>query len=199
MGQVFFTEQLAAEYRDLWDKMVVRATKIPAADKIVDVIAANRERYQKVEAKTEVPWFFIAVVHSLEGSLSFKTHLHNGDSLKSRTVHVPKGRPVTGSPPFAWEDSAVDAVRCENLHYWTNWTLEGVLYKLEAFNGFGYRNCHPGVRSPYLWSFSNQYSQGKYVADGEWSDSAVSDQCGAAVLLRRMLDRKLFEFAAKPK
>ena len=36
------------------------------------------------------------------------------------------------------------------------------------------------------------------MADGTWSDSAVSGQCGAAALLRRMAERKLFAFADQP-
>src|SRR5262249_24093908 len=66
--------------------------------------------------------------------------------------------------------------------------LAGTLYKLEEYNGFGYRLYHPDVLTPYLWSFSNQYSGGKYVADGTWSPTAKSKQCGAAVLLRRMAE-----------
>jgi hypothetical protein len=45
------------------------------------------------------------------------------------------------------------------------------------------------VKSPYLWSFSNQYTQGKYIADGTWSDTAVSRQCGAAVVIKRLEQR----------
>ena len=61
-----------------------------------------------------------------------------------------------------------------------------MLYKLEAYNGWGYRDHHPDVNSPYLWSFSNHYKSGKYVADGTFSATAVSAQCGAAVLLKRL-------------
>jgi hypothetical protein len=53
---------------------------------------------------------------------------------------------------------------------------------------------HSHVLSPYLWSFSNQYSSGKYVADGRWSDTAVSKQAGAAVLLRRMAEKGAIKF-----
>ena len=45
------------------------------------------------------------------------------------------------------------------------------------------------INTPYLWSYSNNYTSGKYIADGIWSDSAVSRQCGAAVLLRRMAEK----------
>jgi hypothetical protein len=88
----------------------------------------------------------------------------------------------------------------QGLDRWQDWSLAGVLYRLEAYNGFGYRKHHPEVRTPYLWSFSQHYGAGKYVQDGVWSPTAVSQQCGAAVLLRGLVDRKqvgAFEAAAK--
>ena len=36
--------------------------------------------------------------------------------------------------------------------------------------------------SPYLWSFSHHYQHGKFIADGQYSDTAVDAQCGAAPL-----------------
>jgi lysozyme family protein len=62
-----------------------------------------------------------------------------------------------------------------------------MLYLLEAYNGFGYRPR--GVPTPYLWSFSNLYRSGKYVADGKFDRNAVSKQCGAAVMLRVLQER----------
>jgi len=45
------------------------------------------------------------------------------------------------------------------------------------------------VKSPYLWSYSNLYTSGKYVGDGQWSETAVSRQCGAMVLLKRLQEK----------
>jgi lysozyme family protein len=53
---------------------------------------------------------------------------------------------------------------------------------------------HPEVKSPYLWSFSNHYTKGKYVADGHFDSNAVSQQCGGMVLLKRMEQRGLISF-----
>jgi lysozyme family protein len=39
-----------------------------------------------------------------------------------------------------------------------------------------------------LWSFSNQYERGKFVADGKFSSTAKSQQCGAAVMLKLLAD-----------
>jgi lysozyme family protein len=45
------------------------------------------------------------------------------------------------------------------------------------------------VLSPYLWSGSQHYTSGKFVADGTFDPDAVSKQSGAAVILRRMVDQ----------
>jgi lysozyme family protein len=126
----------------------------------------------------------IALIHSLEASLNFTTHLHNGDPLTARTIHVPKGHPKTGTPPFKWEDSALDALSLAGFDEHTDWSLPGILFAFEAYNGWGYRQYHPSVLSPYLWSYSNHYTKGKYVADGHFDPDVKSDQCGAAVLLK---------------
>src|SRR5439155_371250 len=128
----------------------------------------------------------VAVIHSMEAGGDFTRHLHNGDPLTARTTHVPAGRPRTGKPPFTWEASAIDALTYQGFGNWKDWSVPGTLYKLEGYNGFGYRDHHPQVLSPYLWSFSNHYARGKYVADGRFSQTAVSQQCGAAVLLKRL-------------
>ncbi|MFL5807911.1 MAG: hypothetical protein ACJ749_00240, partial [Flavisolibacter sp.] len=119
----------------------------------------------------------------------FTTHLHNGDPLTKRTTHVPKGLPKNGNPPFAWADSAEDALRLKSLDTWSDWTVPGVLFQMERYNGFGYRPR--GIHSPYLWSFSNHYSKGKFTADGLFDSTAVSKQIGAAVLLRRMSEKQV--------
>lgn len=188
--------QLRPEYQKLWDTMVIRPGNVKAVDAVVSKIVAGRARYGIAAEKAGVPWGFIAVVHQLEGSGNWNTHLHNGDSLRARTVNVPKGRPIKGSPPFTWEDSAADALAQKGLGKATDWTIPGTLYQLERYNGWGYRLYHPETLSPYLWSFSTHYARGKYVADGKWSSTAVSQQIGAAVLLKRMHELKLITFEA---
>ena len=198
MAGVSYTPALQAEYLDLFTGCVVVPKRAALVDKLVDGLEANKGRYKTVGDGLGIPWFFIAVIHNMESSQSFKGHLHNGDPLTARTVQVPAGRPKTGNPPFAWEDSATDALTLRKLNQMPDRSLPRLLYELEGYNGWGYRIWHPHVKSPYLWSFSNQYVSGKYVADGTWSDSAVSQQCGAAVLLRRMAERKIIEFEDQP-
>lgn len=182
---ITLTTKLSNEYQDLFASAVVNPAKQSAVKVMQDKITANRSRYEEVEQSTKVPWFVVATIHSLEGSLNFKTHLHNGDPLTARTVHVPKGRPL-GTPPFTWEESAIDALQFDGLTTVTKWTLPMILFKLEGFNGFGYRTRHPEVLTPYLWSFTNHYQKGKFVADGKFDPNAVSKQCGGAAILKAL-------------
>jgi lysozyme family protein len=182
---IVLTPKLKKEYQDLFASAVVKPGKTAAVKVITDKIIANRARYEAVEAATTVPWYVVASIHSLEGSLNFKTHLHNGDPLTAKTVHVPKGRPP-GTPPFKWEASAIDAIKFDGLSSVPNWTLPVILFRLEGFNGFGYRTRHPEVLTPYLWSFTDKYVKGKFVADGKFDANAVSQQCGAAAILKAL-------------
>lgn len=178
-----------ADYVARWAACEVRADKIAAADRIVDRIMAIRDRYATVIEQTGVPWWFLGAVHSLESDLSFSRHIHNGDPLTGRTYSGPEGRPPTGEPPFTWNESALDSMQYQGLTRWTDWSVAGALYQLERYNGMGYRRI--GIPSPYLWSFTNQYTRGKYVSDGVYDPNAVSQQCGGAAIWKRMIARGL--------
>lgn len=186
------TPALADEYQQLFDTCTLRPQSQAEVAAVLRQIERDQPRYQAVAAPLGAPWAVVALLHQMEASGDFSRHLHNGDPLAARTVQVPAGRPKQGTPPFTWEASAEDALRLKNLDRWQDWSLPGTLYKLEGYNGWGYRQYHPEVLTPYLWSGSNHYQSGKYVADGRWSDSAVSRQIGAAALLRRMAETGLY-------
>jgi len=198
MATINLSTALRVEYETLFNSCIIRHDRVSAVNEIIGKLQANTDRYKKVGDPMDIPWGFIAVIHNMEASQNFNCHLHNGDPLTSRTKQVPAGRPKTGQPPFTWEVSAADALSIKGLGSQTDWSLSGTLYQLERYNGFGYRQYHPHVKSPYLWSYSNHYTSGKYVADGTWSDSAVSKQCGSAVLMRRMAEKGLIEFRDQP-
>jgi len=193
------TGALRAEYQQLFDTCQIRPERQAEVEACAERALAQQTRYDSVARPLGMPWYVLAVIHSLEASARFDTHLHNGDPLAARTVHVPSGRPSTGAPPFGWEASADDALRLARYDRWDDWSVPGILYKWESYNGWGYRNAHPEVKSPYLWSYTSHYLRGKYVGDGTFSDSAVSKQVGAAALLRRLAERgALAEAVATP-
>jgi len=190
-------KSLKSDYDLLFASCLIRPAKAAAVDQIVDRIRANRSRYEEAGNPRGVPWYVVGMIHMMESSGDFSKHLHNGDPLTARTVQVPAGRPAKGTPPFSWEESAADALDAKGFGSWTDWTVAGTLFKLESYNGFGYRDNHPEVKSPYLWSFSNHYSKGKYVADRKFDPNAVSAQCGVAVVLRRLKQLKLSDGVLK--
>ena len=192
------TRALREEYDRLFATCRIRPQRVAAVDRVVDSIVSARPRYAGLETALGPPWYFTAAIHSLESGSRFDRHLHNGDPLTRRTTHVPAGRPARGTPPFTWEASAQDALELKGLDRWEDWSVGGVLFKAEQYNGWGYRQFHPTVLSPYLWSFSLHYDKGKYVADGQFDPDAVSLQSGTAVLLRRMVDRGLIPAWAEP-
>lgn len=143
-------------------------------------------RMDEVSAKTGVPKAFIALSMLRESDLNWGCHLHNGDSLQSRTHNVPAGRPPVGSPPFDWATSAVDALIYEGYNQITDWGIERVLYCEEQYNGWGYWNM--GRPSAYIWSYSDQYVSGKYTSDNHYEAGVVDNQLGVAVVLKRMIE-----------
>jgi lysozyme family protein len=178
---------LKAEYGRLFQEAAVRDEHAETVDWHFKMIRKYRERYEKVATVTSVPWYFIAAIHGLESSFNFRAHLHNGDfPLGARTRQVPAGRPLTWLPPSDWEASAKDALKLMGFTGQHDWSLERTLYRLEAYNGFGYRSR--GVPTPYLWSFTNHYETGKFVSDGTWNPKARSQQCGSATILKRLAD-----------
>ncbi|WP_445635797.1 Lysozyme family protein [Nostoc sp. DSM 114161] len=180
---------LKPEYQRLWDSCEIRPDKLSSTQSIVTKISASRPRYEGLQQKINVPWYFVAVIHNMESSLNFNKHLHNGDSLKKRTVNEPSGRPLTDpingwQVGYTWEESAIDALTMKEFDRVKDWSLPAQLWQLERYNGVGYRKYHPEVLTPYLWSGTNHYSKGKYVADGKWDANAVSEQIGIAALLK---------------
>jgi lysozyme family protein len=198
MASIRLSPDLRDEYVHLFNTCDVRPERALEVEALMQRVLSQQARYCQAESRCGVPWYFVAAVHQMESSGRFDRHLHNGDPLTARTRQVPAGRPLKGNPPFSWEVSAADALAMHRLSAATDWSLGSLLYELERYNGFGYRRYHPEVLSPYLWSYSDHYESGKYVADGRWSDTARSAQCGSATLLRRMVERGHVAFVDQP-
>jgi len=146
-------------------------------------LVGAKARYQAVEAKTGVPWFAIAVIHMRESSQSWLGSLAQGDPWNKVSVHVPAGR----GPFKSWEEAAIDALVNCAPHAARNkdWSVGGTLALLEGYNGLGY--AAKGRPSPYLWAGTNQYTAGKYVADGKYDPNHVDTQPGCAGLILAMM------------
>jgi lysozyme family protein len=178
---VFSTEQakIAAQIA------AVRVTKPSAVERAARTVLRGRNRYENLAGQTGVPWELIGAIHYRESNCSFSAHLHNGNPLTARTRDVPKGRPLHGSPPFTWEESALDALELEGLPKVSEWSDERICFEAEKYNGFGYRRADVRIPSPYVWSGTSLYKIGKFYSDGKYDPGMVDVQMGVwPVILR---------------
>ena len=177
-------DALKASYQARFDACATLPERVQAVAADLERLQKGHDLYVKAGDLLGIPWFFIGILHGMESGFNFGTHLHNGDPLTARTVHVPAGRPTVGTPPFTWLESAQDALIMQGFQGQADWSITRMLHRFERYNGMGYQRR--GLPSPYLWSFSNQYRAGKFVKDGVFDPDAVSQQCGAATLLKAL-------------
>ena len=83
---VSLTNAWRSEYQRLFETCEIRPGRRGAVDTITDNILSNKDQYVGAGRPLGIPWYFIGFVHSLESSLSFKKHLHNGDPLTANPV-----------------------------------------------------------------------------------------------------------------
>ena len=161
---------------------IARMTRGPEFGLVARRLVAAKARYQGVAAKTGVPWFIIAVIHERESGQRWDRSLAQGDPWDRVSTHVPKGR----GPFRSWEEAAIDAlVYCHPYaSKWKDWTAGGAMTLLERYNGLGYAS--KGIPSPYVWSGTDQYKSGKYVADHVFDAHAIDKQLGCAGLILAM-------------
>lgn len=184
--------KVCQDYKDKLATMVIKPEWKQTVHSRVSMIRKNKKRYETVSAQTGVPWEFIALTHLRESGCDFTKHLHNGDPLSKKTRQVPRGRPK-GNPPFTFEESAIDALEYQGLTKVKDWSLEHMVYLLEAYNGFGYRMRNKP--SPYLWSGTNHYVKGKFVKDGKYNPTYVDKQVGLVPVLVALKQTKAEEKA----
>jgi lysozyme family protein len=153
---------------------------IPVANRLV----ADRARFKAMAVRTGVPWFVIAVIKQREcgNDQGWLGNIANGQPWNRKTTIVPIGR----GPFESWEGAAYDALTVCPPYAGRNkdWSVGGTLTLLEGYNGYGYAN--KGLPSPYIWSGTDQYKSGKYVADHVFDPNVVDKQLGCAGLILAM-------------
>jgi lysozyme family protein len=175
--------KLKASNLSRWNSAHILPEWLQILDTVAHNLVTTKQRYQTVEAATKVPWAVIAVIHQRESSQSWSASLAQGDPWVRKSIHAPKDR----GPFNSWEEAAIDAlVVCPpHASRWTDWSIGGALTLLEQYNGLGYAGR--GIPSPYIWSATDQYHRGKYIADGHFDPDAVDRQAGCAALLKCMI------------
>lgn len=163
---------------------VAKLTRGPEFSSVAARLVAAQPRYQVIATKTGVPWKVIAVIHEREAGQRWDRSIAQGDPWAVKSTHVPIGR----GPFNSWEEAAIDAlVNCApHASKWHDWSPGGTMTLLEQYNGLGYAN--KGLPSPYIWSGTDQYVSGKYIADHVFDPNIVDKQLGCAGLLMAMID-----------
>ena len=143
----------------------------------------NKSRYEGVARLTGIPAKLIAAIHYRESGMRWDTYLHQGDPLGKPAVHWPTNIPVFD----VWEDAAIHALNTQArnrdaLGMNVDTTDEATWATFaEAYNGLGY--FRRGSPSPYVWSGTNQYGSGMYVADGVYDANRTDPRVGIMALV----------------
>lgn len=175
--------ELRPEYERLLAAMT--ATRPREVDQVARKLgsAPYLSRFDIVSRTTGVPTAMIAGLNERESGCDFHTGMGQGDRWDRVSVHVPKG-----CGPFpSWEAAAEFYIHYDHLDdNSTPWDLPYACWKGEVWNGFGPRNH--GRHTGYLWSGTNIYTGGKYVADGVWDPNAQDKQLGIVPVMLRMME-----------
>jgi lysozyme family protein len=169
----------------------------------------HRDEWAAVEAKTGVPRLWGLASFERESGSDYARSPAQGDRWDRVSVNVPRGL----GPYQCWGDACVAAYRIDRLDEvvrglgsavgsqdgaassliadpshpipGSGWTWPRACFEGELFNGFGPR-AH-GRQTGYLWSWTNIYTGGKYVADGKWDPDHVDEQCGMVPMMAALL------------
>jgi len=168
----------------LWRDAKINPKHRIALDNLVVRYKRDQRVYQHIQSlrANGVPAPVLFGLHYREASNSFRSSLAQGDPLTHRSRNVPRGRIPGVNPPYTWEQCAVDAVYNVDRLDLKRWDdLNQALLAIELYNGAGYRR--KGLVSPYVWSGTDRYQRGKYVADGRFDPYFVDKQLGVAAIL----------------
>lgn len=170
---------LKAEYLALLSK--AKITRASEAKSRAAEIIKLKPHYAPVSEKTGVPIIWLMAINERESGSSLLSYLGNGQRLNRVTTIVPKGR----GPWADWPSGAVDGLTCEHLVGLNGWDWPFSLYHEEAWNGFGPRDH--GKHTGYLWSGTDVYTGGKYVADGIWNPNFSDPQLGTVPIMLALI------------
>lgn len=174
-----------------YEQWVANAHPRPECALAVDRVAKKlirpnvMDRFDEVYAEIGVPQVVQAVICERENGCDFTKSPAQGDPWNRVSTHVPRGR----GPFKSWKDAAIDAwTVCDELVKLSvpKWTMAYACWKLEGYNGFGYRAR--GLRTPYVLGGTNLQQPGKFIADGQFDRVHMDGQLGALPIALRMIE-----------
>jgi lysozyme family protein len=150
-----------------------------------NIYEKNKSIYEEISTKNGIPSELIAALHYRESGCNFNTYLHNGDPLGKPTMHVPAEIYFDN-----FTDAAVDALSKKkslrdkySLSSDSN-DMAAMMAFAESYNGLGYYKKEK--ISPYVFSGTNVYEKGKYIADGQYDPNAIDAQPGVYLLINAL-------------
>jgi lysozyme family protein len=144
-------------------------------------IIKNKRVYRMIADALDCPLVLPALLHSREMGSDvgkFLAYLGNGQPYNKKTTIVPKGR----GPFPTFSAGAIDALSLKKIQEIKEWSIERLFYECERYNGFGYRA--KGINTPYVYSYTNHYTQGHYVKDFTFSKTAKDGNIGVLALYK---------------
>lgn len=183
---------LLADNTRRWAEFKQKPSFQAAARKFAKRAMEHKYEYEQIAAEVSrktghhVPWWFIPLVHEREcvrGVDNWTCNIAQGCKYSVKCNVIPHSGPFS-----SFLEAAVDALIVQAPHAgkWTNWSGGGVMTIAEAYNGTGYARM--GKSSPYIWSGTDQYVRGKYVADHKYDPNAVDTQLGVAISLKALME-----------
>jgi len=150
---------------------------------VLELSERHRDEWAEVAGKTGVPRLWGMASFERESGSDYSRSPAQGDRWDRVSVNVPRGL----GPYACWGDACAAAYAIDKLDEVSaaNWTWPRAAYEGELYNGFGPR-AH-GRHTGYLWSWTNIYTGGKYVADGKWDPDHVDEQCGMVPMMAALL------------
>jgi lysozyme family protein len=178
-------------------------SSIYSGDRLISILNAydnNKYMYESISEQTGLPPEILAVFHYRECEWdyldgTFGVCIQNGDPLGVVTTNYPQGLLF-----YSFEESALYEFqindKSDNYHAYNIGILDLDEKPKDIIAMTAYINLYNGMDwriSSYIYSGTDIYSSGRFVADGEYDSESVDEKLGAFAILVALLRREGLE------
>ncbi|MDE6950846.1 MAG: hypothetical protein K2P64_08030, partial [Lachnospiraceae bacterium] len=145
-----------------------------------NIYKEEREKYNEIARETNVPPVLIAAIHYRESNNNFNYSIRNGQM------------PVASIEEFLSdaEEWFGKGMTEKGIRIPSDASIELMLTYAELHNGVTY--AKEGLVNPYLYSGTNIYMKGKYVADKVYDGEKVDRQVGVYALIMAIDEKEWY-------
>lgn len=181
---MLLTPKLRQEYARLFKSCEIDRVRAAEVHAIANrIVRHTTTRYFEVGHATGVPALVVGLVHFIDSGCTFERELLTGKPIEAGD---------SDALVKLWQESAVQALKARDLHRIERWDVVTILFQIERWTGYGYRNATRPVFSPHLWAGSGHYVRGLLDSDGMFHADGVFDRIGAGTLLRFFSEKEVF-------